>query len=155
MTTGVRSFIFAGAACAAVFIACALFLRAQAQDSATRSVLPASPVAPSSLNPASVQEKVSETVDGIISGDVSTAEKAEQFDNFLRRTFIRISDCMTLGRQEMTLAREYARQEAAQTAKDIFTKSVNAAAEQGREAILEKLPEFISPEQQDNDAGGK
>ena len=44
------------------------------------------------------------------------------------------------------VAAECARQEAVQTAKDIFKKGVDAATEQGREAILEKLPEIFSPE---------
>ena len=40
----------------------------------------------------------------------------------------------------MVLAKECARQEAVQTAKDIFKKGVDAATEQGREAILDALP---------------
>ena len=40
-----------------------------------------------------------------------------------------------------------ARQETIQTAKDIFRKGKDAAVEQTREAILDKLPEFISPDQ--------
>ena len=40
----------------------------------------------------------------------------------------------------MILAKECARQEAVQTAKDIFTKGKDAAMGQGREAILDALP---------------
>jgi len=99
-----------------------------------------------SSTPASVTEKVSGAIEGIKSGDISAAKEAVVFDKLLSYTLIRIADCLTLCKQEMILARESARQEAVQTAKDIFKKSVDAATEQGREAILDKLPEFISPD---------
>lgn len=100
----------------------------------------------SAAAPASMTEKVSETIEGIKSGDISAAKEAVVFDKLLSYTLIRIADCWTLCKQEMILAGECARQEAVQTAKDIFKKGVDAATEQGREAILNKLPEFISPE---------
>ena len=98
-------------------------------------------------------EKVSETIEGIKSGDISAAKQAVAFDKLLSYTLIRIADCWTLCKQEMILAKECARQEAVQTAKDIFKKGVDAATEQGREAILDKLPEFISQDQQDGASG--
>ena len=103
--------------------------------------------------PASMTEKVSETIEGIKSGDISAAEQAVAFDKLLSYTLIRIADCWTLCKQEMILASECARQEAVQTAKDIFKKGVDAATEQGREAILDKLPVFVSPEQHDGASG--
>ena len=102
--------------------------------------------------PASMTEKVAETIEGIKSGDISAAKQAVAFDKLLSYTLIRIADCWTLCKQEMILAKECARQEAVQTAKDIFRKGVDAATEQGREAILEKLPEIFSPEDGGNSA---
>jgi hypothetical protein len=43
----------------------------------------------------------------------------------------------------MLLAKECARQEAIQTAKDIFKKGKDAAVEQTRDAILENLPPLL------------
>lgn len=163
MTVKARRFTIAGAAAAllAVF-SCAVYL--QAQDSALRPATPgissrpaknagkATPgpsnasSAESSLTASEVQEKVSETIDGIKSGEISTAKHAEDFDNFIQETFIRISDCMTLGKQEMVLARESAKQEAVQTARDIVEKSKDVALEKGGKAIWESLPGLISPE---------
>lgn len=107
----------------------------------------------SSVSSGSVKDKVAGAIDGIKSGDISAAKEAVVFDKLLSYTLIRISDCWTLCRQEMILAKECAHQEAVQTAKDLFKKGVDAATEQGREAILNKLPEFISPDQQDGASG--
>ena len=104
------------------------------------------PASASNLSATEVKDKVSDTIEGIKSGDISAAKEAVVFDKLLSYTLIRISDSFTLCKQEMLLAKECARQEAVQTAKDIFKKGVDAATEQGREAILEKLPELISPE---------
>ena len=107
----------------------------------------------SAASSGSMKDKVAGAIDGIKSGDISAAKEAVVFDRLLSYTLIRISDCWTLCRQEMILAKECAHQEAVQTAKDIFKKGVDAATEQGREAILNKLPEFISPDQQDGANG--
>lgn len=93
----------------------------------------------------SVRDKVAGTISGIKSGDISAAKEAVAFDRLLSYTLIRISDCWTLCKQEMILAKECARQEAVQTAKDIFTKGKDAAMGQGREAILDALPRSPFP----------
>jgi hypothetical protein len=132
MSVAARRFIIAGA-----FIVCAMILYSafilHAQEV---TELPVS----SGPSPTSVAGKVSETIEGIKSGDISTAKQAVAFDKLLSYTLIRISDCWTLCKQETILAKEYAHQEAVQTAKDLFKKGVDAATEQGRDAILEKLP---------------
>ena len=102
--------------------------------------------AKSNLSATEVKDKVADAIEGIKTGDISAAKEAVVFDKLLSYTLIRISDCWTLCKQEMVLAKECARQEAVQTAKDIFKKGVDAATEQGRQAILEKLPEKLSPE---------
>ena len=107
----------------------------------------------SNLSAAEVKDKVADTIEGIKSGDISAAKEAVVFDKLLSYTLIRISDCWTLCKQEMILAKECARQEAVQTAKDLYKKGVDAATEQGREAILNKLPEFVSPDRQDGANG--
>ena len=147
MTTETRRFTIAGVIFVVVALFC-FFCNAflHAQDVTD---LPVS----SSARPASMTEKVSETIEGIKSGDISAAKQAVAFDKLLSYTLIRIADCWTLCKQEMILAGECARQEAVQTAKDIFKKGVDAATEQGREAILEKLPAFVSQEQQDGASG--
>ena len=101
--------------------------------------------------PASVKEKVAEAVEGIKSGDISAAKEAVVFDKLLSYTLIRISDCWTLCKQEMILARECARQEAVQTAKDIFQKGKDAAVEQTRDAILENLPPLLGGKAEPDD----
>ena len=90
-----------------------------------------------------IQSKFEDTISGIKSGEISTAKEAAAFDDFLRRTLIRISDCWTLCKQELRLSEECARQETVQTAKEIFQKGKDAAIEQGREVILEKLPPML------------
>ena len=147
MTDSARTFILAGAFAVSVFlIPCAAVLRAQEVTD-----VPVSNVSPSS--PSSVKDKVADAIDGIKSGDISAAKEAVVFDELLSYTLIRISDCWTLCKQEMILAKESAHQEAVQTAKDIFKKGVDAATEQGREVILEKLPAILSPE--DDTVAGK
>ena len=146
MTATARRFTIAGAAF--VFVAlfcffCDTILHAQEVTD----------VPVSSVSPGSVKEKVSETIEGIKSGDISAAKEAVVFDRLLSYTLIRIADCWTLCKQEMILAKECAHQEAVQTAKDLFKKGVDAATEQGREVILNKLPEFVSPDQQDGANG--
>ena len=142
MSVPVRSLVFIGLFAASALIPCAAVLHAQEVTD-----LPAT----GNSSP-SVQKRVTDTIEGIKSGDVSAAKKAAEFDNFLSYTFIRISDCWTLCKQEMILAGEYARQETIQAARDMYKKGVDAATEQGREAILDKLPEFVSPE--NNGASG-
>ena len=147
MTVSARSLVLPGIiAVSAFLIPCAAILRAQEVTD-----VPVSNV--SSSSPSSVKDKVVDAVEGIKSGDISAAKEAVVFDKLLSYTLIRISDCWTLCKQEMILAKECARQEAVQTAKDIFQKSVDAATEQGREVILEKLPVILSPE--DDAASGK
>lgn len=90
---------------------------------------------------ASIQEKISETVSGVVSGEISAAKKGLEFDRLLQHTFMRITDCWTLCRQEMLLAKESARQEAIRTAKDLFKKRDNDdSAEGSRKSILDRLP---------------
>ena len=136
-----RTLVLTGILAASALIPCTAILRAQevtelAPDSSE-----------SSSKPASAKEKVVDAIEGIKSGDISAAKEAVVFDKLLSYTLIRIADCWTLCKQEMILAKECARQEAVQTAKDIFKKGVDAATEQGREAILEKLPAILSPDQ--------
>ena len=136
-----RTLVLAGALAlsfSAFLIPCAAVLRAQEVTDV--------PVSSASASPESAKDKVVNAIEGIKSGDISAAKEAVAFDRLLSYTLIRISDCWTLCKQEMVLAKECARQEAVQTAKDIFKKGVDAATEQGRQAILEKLPEKLSPE---------
>ena len=140
-----RTLVLAGVLAVSVFIPCAAALRAQEVADV--------PVSSASSSSASTKDKVVDAIEGIKSGDISAAKEAVVFDKLLSYTLIRISDCWTLCKQEMLLAKECARQEAVQTAKDIFKKGVDAATEQGREAILDKLPEFISQDQQDGASG--
>ena len=142
MTSTDRRFTIAGI----VFVVVALFCFFCDAYLNAQEATELAPSSGSNLSAAEVKDKVSDAIEGIKSGDISTAQEAVVFDRLLSYTLIRISDCFTLCRQEMLLAKECARQEAVQTAKDIFKKGVDAATEQGREAILEKLPEFISPE---------
>ena len=139
MTVSARSLVLAGVFAVSALIPCAAVLRAQEVTEVPVS-------SDSSSKTASVREKVAVAVEGIKSGDISAAKEAVVFDKLLSYTLIRISDCWTLCKQEMILARECARQEAVQTAKDIFQKGKDAAVEQTREAILEKLPAILSPE---------
>ena len=143
MTASARSLVLAGAfAVSAFLIPCAAVLRAQEVTD----------VPVSSASSESTKDKVVNAIEGIKSGDISAAKEAVAFDRLLSYTLIRISDCWTLCKQEMLLAKECARQEAVQTARDIFKKGVDAATEQGREAILEKLPAILSPEDGGNSA---
>jgi len=90
---------------------------------------------------AGIKDKISETVSGVVSGEISAAKKGLEFDQLLQHTFMRITDCWTLCRQEMLLAKESARQEAIQTAKDIFKKrDKDDSAEGSRKSILDRLP---------------
>ena len=90
---------------------------------------------------AGIKDKISETVSGVVSGEISAAKKGLEFDQLLQHTFMRITDCWTLCRQEMLLAKESARQEAIQTAKDIFKKrDRDDSAEGSRKSILDRLP---------------
>ena len=130
----------------AVFVVVALFCFFCDAYLNAQEVTELAPSSKSNLSATEVKDKVSDAIEGIKTGDISAAKEAVVFDKLLSYTLIRISDCWTLCKQEMVLAKECARQEAVQTAKDIFKKGVDAATEQGREAILEKLPEFISPE---------
>lgn len=127
-----RTLILAGAfAVSAFLIPCAAVLRAQEVTD-----VPVSSAASSE----STKDKVVNAIEGIKSGDISAAKEAVAFDRLLSYTLIRISDCWTLCKQEMILAKEAARQETIQTAKDIFRKGKDAAVEQTRESILENLP---------------
>ena len=125
-----RTLILAGVLASSACIPCAAVLRAQEVTE----------VPVSSAASASTKDKVVNAIEGIKSGDISAAKEAVAFDRLLSYTLIRISDCWTLCKQEMILAKECARQEAVQTAKDIFTKGKDAAMGQGREAILDALP---------------
>ena len=101
------------------------------------------PVESTSATPtaAGIKDKISETVSGVVSGEISAAKKGLEFDQLLQHTFMRITDCWTLCRQEMLLAKESARQEAIQTAKDIFKKrDKDDSAEGSRKSILDRLP---------------
>ena len=130
MTASARTLVLAGALAVSACIPCAAVLRAQEVTD----------VPVSSSSSASTKDKVVDAIEGIKSGDISAAKEAVAFDRLLSYTLIRISDCWTLCKQEMVLAKECARQEAIKTAKDIFTKSKDAAMGQGREAILDALP---------------
>ncbi len=131
MTSGsVRTLILAGVFAVSAFIPCAAILRAQEVTD----------VPVSGSQGASAKDKVVDAIEGIKSGDISAAKEAVAFDRLLSYTLIRISDCWTLCKQEMILAKECARQETIQTAKDIFQKGKDAAVEQTRDAILENLP---------------
>ncbi len=133
LNTSARTIVLAGA-CAVSFsaflIPCSALLRAQEVTD----------VPVSSASPESAKDKVVNAIEGIKSGDISAAKEAVAFDRLLSYTLIRISDCWTLCKQEMLLAKECARQETIQTAKEIFSKGKDAAVEQTREAILENLP---------------
>jgi len=131
-----RTLILAGAILAAsALIPCpAAMLRAQEVTDVPVS---------SASSPSSAKDKVVDAIEGIKSGDISAAKEAVAFDRLLSYTLIRISDCWTLCKQEMILAKESARQEAVQTAKDIFQKGKDAAVEQTRDAILDKLPPLL------------
>ena len=61
------------------------------------------PVASSSSTStaSSIQEKISETVSGVVSGEISAAKKGLEFDQLLQHTFMRITDCWTLCRQDV------------------------------------------------------
>lgn len=143
MTSSARTLILAGTfAVSAFLLPCAALLRAQEVTD----------VPVSGKQDASVKDKVVEAVEGIKSGDISAAKEAVAFDRLLSYTLIRISDCWTLCKQEMILAKECARQEAVQTAKDIFQKGKDAAVEQTRDAILEKLPPMFGGTGTDEDS---
>ena len=134
MTSGpARTLILAGVFAVSAFIPCAAILRAQEVTD----------VPVSGSQGASAKDKVVDAIEGIKSGDISAAKEAVAFDRLLSYTLIRISDCWTLCKQEMLLAKECARQEAIQTAKDIFKKGKDAAVEQTRDAILENLPPLL------------
>ena len=129
-SVSVRTLILAGVLASSACIPCAAVLCAQEVTD----------VPVSGSQGTSVRDKVAGTISGIKSGDISAAKEAVAFDRLLSYTLIRISDCWTLCKQEMILAKEAAKQEAVQTAKDIFTKGKDAAMGQGREAILDALP---------------
>ena len=144
-----RSLVLTGVLAASALIPCAAILRAQ-------EVTELAPDASESASrPASVTEKVAGAIEGIKDGDISAAKEAVVFDKLLSYTLIRISDCWTLCKQEMVLAKECARQEAVQTAKDIFTKGKDAAVEQTRDAILEKLPPLLGGKDASDDDASK
>ena len=105
----------------------------------------------SSASSESTKDKVVNAIEGIKSGDISAAKEAVAFDKLLSYTLIRISDCWTLCKQEMILAKECARQETIQTAKDIFKKGKDAAVEQTRDAILETLPPLLGGKAEPDD----
>ena len=136
MAVSARSLVLIGIFAVSALIPCAAVLRAQEVTEVPVS-------SGSSSSSSSVKDKVAEAVEGIKSGDISAAKEAVVFDKLLSYTLIRISDCWTLCKQEMILAKECARQEAVQTAKDIFQKGKDAAVEQTRDAILEKLPPML------------
>ena len=130
-----RNLILAGVLAVSVFLPCAAVLRAQEVTDV--------PVSSASSSSSSTKDKVVDAIEGIKSGDISAAKEAVAFDRLLSYTLIRISDCWTLCKQEMILAKEAARQEAVQAAKDIFQKGKDAAVEETREAILDKLPPIL------------
>ena len=141
-----RTLILAGVLAASACIPCAALLRAQEVAEV--------PVSSASSSNSSAKDKVVDAIDGIKSGDISAAKEAVAFDRLLSYTLIRISDCWTLCKQEMILAKEAARQEAVQTAKDIFQKGKDAAVEQTREAILDKLPPILGGSAAESDLTG-
>ena len=123
--------IVTGAAAGIAFLASAVLAAQEVADV---------PVSSAATNTAtSIQEKISETVSGVVSGEISAAEHGLALDTLLQRTFMRITDCWTLCRQEMILAKETARQEAIQTAKDIFKKR-GQDDDNSRKSILDRLP---------------
>lgn len=129
-----RTLVLAGALAFSTFlIPCAAVLHAQEVTEVPVS-------SASSASSGSTKDKVVNAIEGIKSGDISAAKEAVAFDRLLSYTLIRISDCWTLCKQEMILAKECARQEAIQTAKDIFKKGKDAAVGQTRESILDALP---------------
>ena len=136
-----RNLILAGALAVSVFLPCAAVLRAQEVTD----------VPVSSASSSSAKDKVVDAIEGIKSGDISAAKEAVAFDRLLSYTLIRISDCWTLCKQEMLLAKECARQEAIQTAKDIFQKGKDAAVEQTRDTILENLPPLLGGKAEPDD----
>ena len=127
-----RNLILTGVLAVSAFLPCAAVLRAQEVTDV--------PVSSASSTNSSAKDKVVDAIEGIKSGDISAAKEAVAFDRLLSYTLIRISDCWTLCKQEMILAKEAARQEAVQAAKDIFKKGKDAAVGQTRESILENLP---------------
>ena len=147
-TVSARTLILAGVFVVSACIPCAAILRAQEVTD-----VPVSSVSPSTSS-ASAKDKVVDAIEGIKSGDISAAKEAVAFDRLLSYTLIRISDCWTLCKQEMILAKECARQEAVQTAKDIFQKGKDAAVEQTRDAILEKLPAVLGGSDGQSDLTG-
>ena len=144
-TVSARTLILAGVFAVSACVPCAAILCAQE----------VADVPVSSASSASAKDKVVDAIEGIKSGDISAAKEAVAFDRLLSYTLIRISDCWTLCKQEKILAKECARQEAVQTAKDIFQKGKDAAVEQTRDAILEKLPAVLGgSDGQSNLTGG-
>ena len=139
-----RTLILASVFAVSAFVPCAAILRAQEVTD----------VPVSGSQGASAKDKVVDAIEGIKSGDISAAKEAVAFDRLLSYTLIRISDCWTLCKQEMILAKEAARQEAVQTAKDIFQKGKDAAVEQTREAILDKLPPILGGSAAESDLTG-
>ena len=144
MTGTTRRFAIAGAVFVLVALFC-FFCDTVLHGQEVTELAPSSS-SRSNLSAAEVKDKVADAIEGIKTGNISAAKEAVVFDRLLSYTLIRISDCWTLCKQEMVLAKECARQEAVQTAKNIFKKGVDAATEPGRQAILEKLPEKLSPE---------
>ena len=138
MTASARTLVLAGALAVSACIPCAAVLRAQE-------------VTDVPVSSASTKDKVVDAIEGIKSGDISAAKEAVAFDKLLSYTLIRISDCWTLCKQEMILAKECARQEAVQTAKDIFQKGKDAAVEQTREAILDALTPLLGGKAETDD----
>ena len=136
-----RTLVLAGAFAVSALIPCAAVLRAQEVTD----------VPVSSASSESTKDKVVNAIEGIKSGDISAAKEAVAFDKLLSYTLIRISDCWTLCKQEMILAKECARQETIQTAKDIFQKGKDAAVEQTRDAILETLPPLLGGKAETDD----
>ena len=143
MTASARNLILAGVLAVSVFLPCAAVLRAQEVTDV--------PVSSASSSSSSTKDKVVDAIEGIKSGDISAAKEAVAFDRLLSYTLIRISDCWTLCKQEMLLAKECARQEAIQTAKDIFQKGKDAAVEQTRDTILENLPPLLGGKAESDD----
>ena len=145
MADTTRRFTIAGATFIVVALLCFFcnaYLRAQEVTDVPVS---------STSSSTSTKDKVVNAIEGIKSGDISAAKEAVAFDKLLSYTLIRISDCWTLCKQEMILAKECARQETIQTAKDIFQKGKDAAVEQTREAILETLPPLLGGKTEPDD----
>ena len=138
-----RNLILAGVLAVSVFLPCAAVLRAQEVTDV--------PVSSASSSSSSTKDKVVDAIEGIKSGDISAAKEAVAFDRLLSYTLIRISDCWTLCKQQMLLAKQSARQESIQTAKDIFQKGKDATVEQTRDAILENLPPLLGGKAEPDD----